>query len=77
MCNKYWAHALEHGSLCTAITEAQGLRAWALQQEKTLQWETRTLQPESTPLSAQENAHMQQGRPNAAKNKINKYICIS
>ena len=46
-------------------------RAYALQQEKPLQWEDPTLQLERNPPSSQlEKAHVQQRRPSAAKNKI-------
>ena len=45
--------------------------ACAPQQEKSLQWETRALQLESSPCSLQsENTFEQQQRPSAVKNKL-------
>ena len=71
--------ALEQLSLCIATAEATRAqvlqllkpadpRAHALQQEKPLQWQTRTPQLESRPHSLQpEKARVQQPRPSAAK----------
>ena len=47
---------------CLWATTTEGPRAWALQQEKPLQWEA------CTPKL--EKAHMQQWRPSVAKNKF-------
>ena len=57
--------------LLTATTEACVPRACAPQQEKLSEWEGRAPQLESSHHSLQlENAHAQQRRPRAAKNKI-------
>ena len=63
--HNYWACALEPASHNVSpratTTEACVPRARAPQQEKPLQWQARTPQ--------RRVAHMQQRRPNAAKNK--------
>ena len=62
------AHKPQLLSLRATTNEAPVPRASALQQEKPLQWEARVPQLEK--------AHVQQQRPNAAKNKLIKLIFL-
>ena len=68
-----WSRKIPQLSPCATTTEAEYLESM-LRNEKPLQLEAHTLQPESSPYSSQEKAHTQQWRPSAAKNKINKYF---
>ena len=64
------AHEPQVLSLCATTTEARVPRAHALQQEKPLQCGSPRTTTKSNPCSLQlEEAHVQQQRPNAAKNK--------
>ena len=61
--------------LRATTTEAHVPRACAPQQEKSPQWEARTLQQRVAPAHHnQRKARAQQRRPNTAKNKINKKL---
>ena len=65
--HNYWARVPHLLSPRATTAEARTPRAHALQQEKPLQWEARTLQWRVAPLSPQlEKARVQQGRPSAA-----------
>ena len=63
------AHEPQLLSPRATTTEARVPRAPAPQQEKPPQWEARTLQRKVAPALQLEKAHVQQQRPNAAKNK--------
>ena len=65
---------MEQLSPRATTTEARMPRSHAPQQEKPPQWEARTLQWSVAPCSPElEKAHVQQQRPNAAKNINKKY----
>ena len=65
-------HATESLSLWTTTTEAQAPRACDLQREATEMRRLHTTLKGSPHLPQLEKACVQQWRPNAAKNKINK-----
>ena len=64
------AHEPQLLSPCATTTEAHAPRARAPHQEKPPQWEARAPQPRVAPTRCnQKKDHVQQQRPNAAKNK--------
>ena len=68
-----WAHAPQLLSLSASATEARVPGAPALPQQKPLQREARTAQPESSPRSPRlGNAWAQQWRPSTARKKERK-----
>ena len=77
--HNYWACTLEPASHNYWAHVPQLLKPARLEpvlrNKKPLQWEARTPQQRVAPRSPQlEKARVQQQRPNAAKNKINKFI---